>query len=83
MALCLQGSCEKGRSYVIPEDVILGEVKTEVTGEYEGLVGEAVSIQEEMFRETKPLNDDADQGSSSSASTSTDGSSDGSTTSVG
>lgn len=83
VALCLQGVCERGRSYIIPEDVILGEVKTEVTGEYEELVGEAVSIQEEMFRKTKPLNDDVDQESSSSASTPTDGSSDGSMTSVG
>lgn len=79
VALCLQGSCERGKSYIIPEDVILGEVKTEVTGEYEELVGEAVSVQEEMFSKTKPLNDDADtnnQGSSTSSNESGDSSSD-------
>lgn len=60
VALCLQGACERGKTYIIPETVVLGEVKTEVTGEYEELVDEAVAVQEEMFRKTKPLNETAD-----------------------
>lgn len=63
VALCLDGDCKAGETYIVDEGSLLGEIKNQdVPDRYAPLVDEAVRIQQEAFSKTKPLNqvDDAD-----------------------